>query len=717
VPLAGTAFSDERLHTAERRANQAAKEHRMPHPHQPAKLDGRRRFVPACAGALALIALVLALMGCDIEHPALPTFTTVLSIPIGEQRLDMADIAADEDYISVGLDSCLEFTVEGDCDSVFMDIDLAVEIAGESISSTFGNYELDLIEPQTMNFLLVDVLPDILPYVGMTIPVPPFDFVLESDPFILEDLQSAAITGGSVQLSLTNGLPVIMSGSEPPALMRISLLNAATGDTLATLLFPEAIAPGATAVVSAELGECTLSHEISVVMAGGSPGSDTPVLIADDAFLGVTAEIQNVTASEATLVLKPQTFTTEHVASWVDTLKILQADIADGLMDYAITSSLEIPAGVVLEWTDILDASGTPVRTALDLPPGGTVFGSLDFTSSRFLSPSGQPVAELALGVEVRLPGSDGAFVTLRATDGIEATIEPTLFHFASATGSIIEQVFPLDPTHEDVDLPDELSGVAITAAQVVVTVVNGLELPGLVDLTLSGTSASGAVESVSLSEMVAPASRDGFAETVVVLDESNSNVLDFINILPTSIDLTGKVTVGGDGVIGTVRQNNLATIDWRIEAPMELVIDDGIWRGDPERLDLSSDVRDLIRDHALGAEILTEVSNHLPFAVQVRLLVGDDAASVWTDPLLVIGPLPVSSGYIDPQLAYVTAPRLSFPTFALTAAEAQIFALPDLQLALEIWLPSTDGQTVRVRQSDHLIARGIVRLEIEVSE
>ena len=48
------------------------------------------------AGLLAAVLLGLLLAGCEIAKPELPSYQTRLALPLGEERLDMAEAIADE---------------------------------------------------------------------------------------------------------------------------------------------------------------------------------------------------------------------------------------------------------------------------------------------------------------------------------------------------------------------------------------------------------------------------------------------------------------------------------------------------------------------------------------------------------------------------------------------------------------------------------------------
>jgi hypothetical protein len=149
----------------------------------------------------------------------------------------------------------------------------------------------------------------------------------------------------------------------------------------------------------------------------------------------------------------------------------------------------------------------------------------------------------------------------------------------------------------------------------------------------------------------------------------------------------------------------------------VEVVVESSQLYGDPEDLDLDADTRDLIRDHAGDAGITLEVLNHLPVGIETRLLFSPDTLSIKTDPLLAVGPVTVQAATVDPQNGEVAAPRISRPQIALTAAETQVLATEGLFSLIEVSLPSTEGQSVRVLTSDYVTVQGVIDLGVEVHD
>ncbi|MEZ4388673.1 MAG: hypothetical protein R3D98_14110 [Candidatus Krumholzibacteriia bacterium] len=158
----------------------------------------------------------LGLLGCEIAEPQMPTYTTHLAIPLGTERLEIVDAVDDEDYLVALPDGSLGFAVDGDPDTVSLDLDLAADIPAQSVRGDLGNFTLDLASPPSFDFVLSDLYPAAVALDGQTVPVPGFGFTAASAPSDLADLESALLAGGLLTVTVTNGLPVPVSAPSGP---------------------------------------------------------------------------------------------------------------------------------------------------------------------------------------------------------------------------------------------------------------------------------------------------------------------------------------------------------------------------------------------------------------------------------------------------------------------------------------------------------------------
>ncbi len=679
----------------------------------PSSVRPPRRLVPG----LALAAALVAGAGCEIARPELPRFTTTLTVPLGHERVTAAEIAADEAFLDVGADSLLSLAVSGGSDTLRVAADLSAELPATSVVAALGGFAPAGGAPVRFDFALGSVYPAAAPLDGATVAVPPFTFDLDGAPADLPDILAARVASGRLEVTVENGLPVAVSDGGPPLRVSVALIDPATGAALATVVFPAPIAAGAAATASADLAGIALPDSVGVRLAGGSPGSADPVTIDADARLRLSAGLRDLRLAGATALVGPQAFTAAATVALPDSVRVVAAEIAEGTLALTLENDLAIPCVADLTFPEIEGIDGRPLATSLSLPAHGSGARALALAGARLVAPGATPLAALRCEATVTSAGSGGLPVTLDAADALRATLAPSRLRFGAVTGIIPERRFAIAPITERLDLPDELSGVSLTSASLTLTVDSTVDLPARLSATLTGRSAAGATATVEVLRDLPAASQPDAAGGEIVLDGDNSDIVAFLNNLPTEITLTGMVTVGGDGVVGTVRPGDRAVIGWRLDAPLRVVVQGAVVRGDPRALALDAEARDRLAGRLGAVRVVTDIANHLPLGVEIRLLVGDDPATLADAPLLVVGPLTAAAGLLDPELLTVRGAAVTRGEVTLTAAQAEILTRAGLQTCVEVTLPGTDGRAVALRASDWLTVTGCVEIELEVSD
>ncbi|MFO7654540.1 MAG: hypothetical protein R6X25_12085 [Candidatus Krumholzibacteriia bacterium] len=673
-----------------------------------------RAAVPFLSTAGAV--LLLAIAGCEIQQPELPTFTTAVSLPLGEERLDMRDFVDDEDYLTADPDGALRFTVDGTPDTVSLDFDLAVDVPAASTSADLGDFVVDL-PAVAYSFALADLFPPAAGLDGFVTVVPPFTCDIASEAEPLEGVSAIVVAAGTLRLTVTNGLPVPFSGSTAPEAVVLQLLDGLDGTPVFEVPVPE-IAAGGTIEVTGDLAGVTAGGTLAVRLTGGSPGSgDEPVTIDAAAVLAVDVAFTAVTATAATARVPPQIFGGEMSWELPAGYRVGEALIAAGGSRLVVDNETDIACHAVVLWPDLFDHRGFPLLLQLDLAPGERRSLDLDLGGHTLRAEAGALLEELRCEVSVTMAGSGDVEVDLRGDQGLSVDVAAGSLEFASVTGVVPGLTVPLSPIVETVDLPDELDGVELTAAMLVLTITTSAGVPATAELTLTGTSATGVERTLDVTATIAPAGGRGPSSSTVVLDQHDSSIVEFLNNLPTEVSLAGEVLAGGGDVVGTMSRGDWAALDWAIEAPAEVIITGAVIRGEPEPLDLDDGLAERIRAHAGSARVTTEVSNHFPMAVELRILAARDTARIRTEPLLVIGPAAVAAGTVDPVTHVCVAPVVSRPVVELEAAQARLLGEPGMHVLVEVRLPSTGGLPVRVLASDHLTVSGLVRIEVEVDD
>lgn len=666
------------------------------------------------AAALLLVASA-ALTGCEINKPEMPTFETSLTIPLGVERIEIMDAIEDEDFLTIADDGGLSFFIDGDPDTMSFDFELEADIASQTIEEGLGNFNLEAIDPMSYEFELGQIWAPADGVTGMPAVVPGFPIDVLSPAQDIPDVESAELTEGTVTVTLQNDLPVPVSAASGPDQIILSLEDPASGLSFATLVFPE-VASGGSNTQSADLAGVTLPGNVQVRLTGGSPGSGGSVVTVNGTdTINLDAQFTDLVVSSAVAVVGPQTFETNFDTELPADYELQHAVISSGAVTLNLTNDLPFPCQAVLTWSELLNLGGQPLSATFDLNADASESRVIDF-GGYVLSAGGAPLTALRADLDITTAGSGAFSVALSSDTGLTAELQGGTISFSSVTGLVPAYSVPIDPIIEEIDLPEEMDGIQLVAASMVLHVTNSAGLPADLDLTMSGTAADGRIVTMDVDERILPA-LDRATVTNIVLDQSNSSIVDFLNNLPVSINLSGDVVVGGDGTIGTVHPDDFAVVSWDINAPVEVIITGTTLDSDPSALDLDTDMRDMIQDHALGAHIQTEILNHLPVGVEIFIKAHTDTNMLVSAPMLEIGPLSVSPALVDPFTHIVSQSVISMPTVNLSTEDAMVFAREGLHTLVEVHLPSSEGATVRMMSTDYLEVRGIIQMNINVDD
>ncbi|MBU1675508.1 hypothetical protein KKA85_06975, partial [bacterium] len=533
------------------------------------KKTGPRARPSVAAACMCGIALALA-AGCTIEDPALPTFSTRLAIPVGTHDLTVAELIADQEYLHAGEDSLLFFRVEGDTTSVVLDLDLSADLESINTEATIGAVELDDPEPLSYTFSLVEIWPAAGSLPPGFYPVPAITFDVQGDPLVIDGFDHAHVSAGIISLTLHNELPIPLSGDSPPETITAEVVHPVTGAVIAALAFDAEIAPGAEAAAVADLADVDLPGSLGIRLTGGSAGS-AGAGIGPDASLSVSLSIGDLVVDEARAAIGHQSFQETGSVALPDSLRIIEAIVASGVMNVTLMSGLPVPATVYLYFDDFETAAGAPYLLTFAMPRNGTEVTQADLAGARITAGGGAPLDSLTYTVGVVSPGSDGELVDIASWMRISAQMDATTLAIGEVTGLIPARSFEFEPMTQEIDIPDELDGLQLPAATLVIELFNGTGIGGDIDLRLTGRNASGETASLAATAGIAPA-RDGEpAKTTILLDETNSTIADLLSILPVSFTFSGAVSVGGDDEIGTVRPGDQARAVWRADAPLRL--------------------------------------------------------------------------------------------------------------------------------------------------
>lgn len=329
---------------------------------------------------LAATAACVVLAGCDI--PTEP--------PLIDQRWI---IPVDETTLSV--DELLPTSVT----TVGGDFDIAVDPV--SASETLGNL-------CGAACLLLN---------GLTAPVPAFQGSFSSSRSLPADVASAEVTGGSIDVTITNGFsfdPLANGGA-----LVLTLTDDATGAALGTLSLDgatDALPAGGTTVYTVPLSPGTVTGALRATVDVDVPGGQTAQIDAADQ-VQVTAAVNELLVGSVTIDVTGTSVSFED--QQLD-LEDVDSDIADRILGGTLVLEIENPFAVGVDGT--IDIGTT--SKSFSLAGAGSSTVTLTYTGDELRSFIGQP--------DVTFSGSgvaNGTSLTIQPGQQmlIDATLDFTL--------------------------------------------------------------------------------------------------------------------------------------------------------------------------------------------------------------------------------------------------------------------------------------------------
>jgi hypothetical protein len=655
--------------------------------------------------------------GCTIENPEMPIFSTTIHIPLGNDSITAFELVEDEDFISVHDDSVIGFSVDGDTTSMELEFDYGADIEATEIQAEIGVITLDGIAPIEYGFQAEEIsqlLKDLPPGIET---IPAFTFDIDGQPADIDGIFSANIQSGEISITLTNELPIAISGLELPERIEIELFNGESMETFAVFVFDEEILPSEFKTKSIDLAGRILPGSLAVIITGGSAGGNAPEGILPEHSLEVEIELSDLEVVDAMAEIGAQLIETSESLALPDSLGLIRAEIGAGELAINFANELVIPCTVELQFDELHNPDGSLLLIAMNLLPGESTSSITSLENSFIESIDSNILSELNYTVSTSTPGSNGEIVQISSSDFVSLSIASSRITLASITGELPFEIWELDSVSEEIEMPEDFDGIHLSGAQLVVNIDNETGISGEIDFTITGYCNNGLIVTVNHQDNIIPTNNEFDGKTVITLNESNSNINELISEFPNRLEFSGNISIGGNGEIGSIRNGDQASVSWNVSAPLSFSMESSTIETDPEYLNLDYDTRTNLRDNLVSGELQTIIDNSFPFGVELNLFLGTDTLTLIEYPEAIIGPITVAPGYVDPETGWVTESVCTTNTIIITQSTIDLISSESACSALFINIPGTSGETVSVRVNDGINFSGIVSAEILINE
>lgn len=658
----------------------------------------------------------LVVAGCSLESPELPRYDADWLIPLGNVDYTVEELLDDEEGFVVGDDKSLSLHVRGALDPVAVGDQLEIEIAGRTVDASLGSFDLDPTDPVGFAFTLGGMYPPFAGVSGLSAPVPPFTFDQTSPAEDVPNIVSAQVSSGGIDLTVDNGLPVDLGGNAPPEQLTLDLIDPATSSVLTSHVFADAIGAGQSTTAFLDLAGVTVPDDVMVRLRGGSPGSGgSPVPVDGSDSVALQASTTALSVQFAEAVMGFHEFSESTTVDLPDSVQVVDATIARGVIDYDVVNDLPLPVVATVAIEPVFDATGQPLQFDVPVDASGVVRSTFDLAGYT-VDFGARPGDALFIGVTVSTPGSGGVPVVVQSGDQVHAHVEPLVMGFAQVRGILDPQVVELPSTEAEIALPNDTEGLELLVGELVIDLSSNIGLPAMLDLDLQGFDEQ--QNMVPLSVRL-PLDAAPVGETVVhriVLNETNSDIIPFMNNLPKRVVARAVARIGDGVTVGDVSIDDEVSATYEVKAPMVVRVLPQVKEIDPVIVDLDQNLRDDINERVRAVRLEATVSNTLPLDATAWVGFDLDEGQLYTTPTVRLGPIEVPRS-VAARTGGQLATAQAYAEVEVAPAEIPYLTQPGLRMAVTIDIPGSNGTYVTIRADDLLRVRGYLRATVRMGD
>jgi hypothetical protein len=219
----------------------------------------------------------------------------------------------------------------------------------------------------------------------------------------------------------------------------------------------------------------------------------------------------------------------------------------------------------------------------------------------------------------------------------------------------------------------------------------------------------------------ISPGENGTPVRSTLILDKSNSNIVDFMAFLPTDIELWGITTLGGDGKVSHVSLEHAVWANYSIYSPLFLEIPSDIFvTSDMSTIDTDDEVRNNI-ENINYVNLQMEVVNGLPIGADLAVHISTDSLDLFSDAISDPTEKIIIEGIASPaaevnENGYVLEPVWDKENhIRLDEEQMKIFQNEILYVGTKMRLGQTAG-VVKFRTSDMIQSNGFIKVNYQMN-
>ena len=662
---------------------------------------------------------LIALLGCEKKLEPGHDYTPGMALAVAHGQLSLSDmVPLDDENFSIDQDGKIHFFYREDSvvnyavkDFFEIDVQQTHELTYELGDLELNNFGPIGAEATLENLLtVVDAATasqiEALDGTNNQVPAMVSDDSKTFDFDAFDNFEYVTFSQGWLTLGIKNNIPITFASVHS----NLYTVNTQGDSVLVGSFVFYDLQPGVPQIDSIPLAGKTLYNDFRVFVTdfeSYATAGAVPVNLTDGVSFELNSTDLKVSAGKAKIPaqdLGSETDSTHFSVESDERLTFVMMNEAK--IVYEIESFMNVDAQITFELPSVI-INGTPVK--LNVSADNGTKDSLDLSGALFDLTTNwqQPYNYLPVIVGVELSGAD-SWVEFDTTSSFRLQYTISNIDFALAQGWVGMKEHAVEPDTIDLDFSElaNLSGsVYLADPKFNLIVDNNIGLPLKFNLDLLSETDEGGGQSLMADPFYFPYPASPGEEIVdefITLDNSNSQLSEFISLLPDKLYVGGNVTTNPDSATTGVVYNNFVTGDGRVnldlsfELPLELSLQDIQYI---DTLDFSIDSDYL--DDALGGHLSIVSENGIPFETEVRLELIDSISQQVIDSYTidVLAPAQVDevTGKVENTTSHVAKVELS---------QAQILNLKKVKKAIVTALVNTtsSGSQEVVFYSDYTL-------------
>ncbi len=655
------------------------------------------------------LCLLTYLSGCTVKKPEMPTWETTWDLPLisSTESIDYLIDELDEEDITFDSLGNPVFIITESIDTTFVGDNLNYNIqTTESFDTTLGAVTIEVIEPQLLD---LDIENLGIPVLADSIPVDTSLFSYHNLPEFHE-FTWVYIDQGLLQIQITNDLGFDLDS------LAIAVFNASdTTSSLGIVTFDNGLDQGETKTDSLDLLGDSLTNCLTLLIServlpqpieGGSNSLNIICSFPDG--ITVTRAQTEVPRIEYTfggeIALEDTTF---------EELFIEEAVIDTGRLTLNIINRTNLSCSLHINLPQF--TIGDDTLTMDYIVDSLSTLNEQVVLGDYVIKPEGTDSQYVNLNIHAIIDSTAPNQIVVNSADSLIVTASLSQISFSSAIGIIKPDDVILEPTVQEIKVPQGLEDAQLTHATIDLRVFNNSNARAYIDFLITAdTDSQIVVQDTIYGKAAIP---DPPKITVIHIDSIVTR--SFLNPPPTEVTVTGSIVFNPDIQSITIASTDYIFSEIEIYSPLAFAINDTVdIEVEINETDVNSEDLPDFEETFVYAKIDIELTNYLPVGTRVAIYISStiNDSTIFDDgsDAVVIGPFTLESGQTDSQ-GYISEAVISVFEDSLDSNEILVFDNETIYVAPKVELLPTSGSIFR--GSDYIKIKADARLMVRAGE